>query len=184
MKARTLTNLLNPFLVFTALYAVVAFSEASVPDALLYLVIEALAAALVAGYVLLMRHRRRVGDFWLTSRTERLVPALVLLGVFVLLILSLVLAGATSNIVLLTLSMGLASAAVAALTLEWKASAHCAVAGHAAIAGTLLLGLPGLVFVLLFPAVVWARVTSGAHTLAQSLAGGAIGGLFALLLLL
>ena len=53
--ARFLTNALNPFFVFTALYAAAAFSEAGPPAAPGYLILELLAAGLVAGYVLLMR---------------------------------------------------------------------------------------------------------------------------------
>jgi hypothetical protein len=79
--------------------------------------------------------------------------------------------------------MGLASAAVAAITLFWKASAHCAVAGHAAVAGLLLLGPPGIIFVLMLPPVVWSRVTVTAHTLPQALAGTAVGVAFAPLFL-
>jgi membrane-associated phospholipid phosphatase len=79
--------------------------------------------------------------------------------------------------------MGLASAAVAAITLLWKASAHCAVAGHAAAAGLLLLGPSSLVFLFALPLVVWSRVTLTAHTLSQTLAGTVVGAAFALLLL-
>jgi membrane-associated phospholipid phosphatase len=79
--------------------------------------------------------------------------------------------------------MGLASAAVAAITLLWKASAHCAVAGHAAAAGLLLLGPLGLIFLFALPLVVWSRVMLTAHTLSQTLAGTVVGAAFALLLL-
>lgn len=79
--------------------------------------------------------------------------------------------------------MGLAAATVAAVTLFWKASAHAAVAGHAALAGPLILGLAGLVFVLALPLVMYARIGPWAHTLAQAFAGVAIGAAFALLFL-
>lgn len=181
--ARHLTNVLNPFFVFTALYALVAFSEASAVWAVLYLCIELVAAAFVVGYVFVLRRRRRVGDFWISTRAERLVPALVLLGAFVALLGALVLLDSPGALVRATLSMGLASATVAAATLFWKASAHAAVAGHAAAAGLLVLGAPGLVFVLILPAVLWPRVAAGAHTLLQVLAGAATGAAFALLFL-
>jgi hypothetical protein len=80
--------------------------------------------------------------------------------------------------------MGLAAATVAALTLVWKASAHSAVAGHAAAAGLLVLGPAGLAFVLALPLVLWARVSSGAHTLPQALVGAAVGAGFAVAFLL
>lgn len=177
--ARLLTNALNPFFVFTALYALVAFGEASTLQAALYVVVELAAAALVSGYVFLLRRRSKVGDFWISSRRQRLVPALVLLTTFAALLGSLALLGAPATLFLTTLSMGLASAAVAAATLVWKASAHSAVAGHAATAGLLVLGPPGSLFALVLPAVLWSRVTMGAHTLAQALAGAGAGAAFA-----
>jgi hypothetical protein len=177
--ARLVTNVLNPFVLFTALYALVALSRAEAGAAVLYIALELLAAAVVAGYVLLMRRRKRVGDFWISARAERLVPALVLLTAFVALLAALALFGVPRDLFLLTLSMGLASAAVAAITLLWKASAHCAVAGHAAVAGLLLLGPLGGVFLFALPLVVWSRVTLTAHTLPQTLAGAAVGVVFA-----
>lgn len=181
--ARLVTNVLNPFVIFTALYALVAFARAEPGSALLYISLEILAAAIVAGYVLLLRRRKLVGDYWISARAERLVPAVVLLITFVALLVALALFDAPRDLFLLTLSMGLASAAVAAITLLWKASAHCAVAAHAAVAGLLLLGTLGLVFLFALPLVVWSRVTLTAHTLPQTLAGTAVGAVFALLFL-
>ena len=149
----------------------------------MYVALDLLAAAVVVGYVLLMRRRKRVGDFWISARAERLVPALVLLTAFVALLLALALLDAPRDLYGLTLSMGLASAAVAAMTLLWKASAHCAVAGHAAVAGLLLIGPLGLVFLLALPLVVWSRVTLTAHTLSQTLVGTAVGGILAFVFL-
>ena len=181
--ASALTNALNPFVIFTALFALVGFVEAGVYRGVLYLAVELTAAAAVAGYVLFMRRRSRVGDFWISTRAERLTPALFLLAAFVALLGALALLDAPQNLSLLTLSMGLASAAVAGITLLWKASAHCTVAGHAAAAGLLLLGPLGFVFLLVLPLVLWSRVTLKAHTLSQTLTGAAVGAGFAVLFL-
>jgi len=177
--ARALTNALNPFFIFTALYAFVAFAGAGRGEAVLYLAVELLAAAAVAGFVLLMRRRRRVGDFWISARTERLAPALFLLAAFVALLGALSVLDAPRDLFLLTLSMGLASAMVALITLVWKASAHCTVAGHAAATGPLLLGPFGFLFLLALPLVVWSRVVLKAHNLPETLAGAAVGITFA-----
>jgi len=77
----------------------------------------------------------------------------------------------------------LASAGVALLTLFFKASAHCTVAGHAAAAGLLVLGALSTVFLLVLPLVVWSRVAPGAHTLPEALTGAAVGAGFAALFL-
>ena len=181
--ARALTNVLNPFVIFTALYTLVALAEAGAYKGIFYLAVELTAAAAVAGYVLIMRRRSRVRDFWISTCAERLTPALVLLAAFVALLAALVLFDAPQGLTMLTLSMGLATAAVALITLFWKASAHCTVAGYAAAAGLLLLGPPGLVFLLILPLVLWSRVAPGAHTLQQALAGAAVGAGFAVLFL-
>ena len=181
--ARTPTNALNPFAIFTVLYALVAFAEATASGALLFLAVELFAAAAVATYVLLMRRRARVGDFWISARPERLTPALFLLAAFVGLLAALALLDAPKDLLLLTLSMGVASATVAFITLFWKASAHCTVAGHAAAAGLLLLGPLGLIFTLVLPLVLWARISLGAHTALEALAGAAVGTSFAVVFL-
>jgi hypothetical protein len=181
--ARTLTNVLNPFVIFTAIYAFVAFAQADIARASLYVALELFAAATVAGYVLFMRRRLRVGDFWISTRAERLTPALFLLAAFVGLLGALTLLGALGDLLLLTLSMGLASTAVALLTLLFKASAHCTVAGHAAAAGLFLLGSLGWIFAITLPLVIWARVAPGAHTLPETLVGAAVGAGFAVLFL-
>jgi hypothetical protein len=181
--AGALTNALNPFVIFTALFALVAFVESGVYGGLLYLAVELTAAAVVAGYVLSMRRRSRVGDFWISARAERLAPAVFLLAAFLALLAVLILLDAPQDLSLLTLSMGLASAAIAGITMLWKASAHCTVAGHAAAAGLLLLGPLGLVFLLVLPLVLWSRVTLKAHTLPQTLAGAVVGAGFAVLFL-
>src|SRR4051812_1687414 len=118
--ARLLTDALNPFLVFTTLYALVAYGGSYIPQATLYVAVELAAVAFVAGYVLLLRRRRRVGDFWISVRHQRLAPALVLLTTFAVLLASLALLGAPGTLLLTTLSMGLASVAVATTTLFWK----------------------------------------------------------------
>lgn len=181
--ARALTDALNPFAIFTALYCLVAFSRSELPGAFLYISLELLAATTVAGYVLLMRRRERVGDFWISRRAERLTPALFLLSTFVFLLGVLALLNAPEALFLATLSMGLAATTVAAITLLWKASAHSAVAGHAAAAGPVLLGPAGLVFLLALPLVLYARIGPDAHTVPQALAGAGVGAAFALIFL-
>lgn len=182
--AHTASNVLNPFVIFTGLYAAVAFEEAGISGGALYLGLELLAAGIVAGYVFSLTRRSRVGDFWISRRAERFFPALVLLASFIGLLIALPLFDAPDNLYDATLSMGLAAATVAAVTLFWKASAHAAVAGHAALAGPLLLGIPGAIFVLVLPLVFWARVYVGAHTPLQAAAGAGVGAAFALLFLI
>jgi membrane-associated phospholipid phosphatase len=181
--ARLLADALNPFSVFTALYALVAFSETNPARAALCVAVELAAASLVALYVFALRRGRARGRF-LALRPQRTPRPRALSPLRLRRVAdSPVRPRCPETLLHVTLSMGLAAVSVAALTLFWKASAHAAVAGHAAATGLLVLGPIGLVFALVLPAIVWARVASGAHTLPQALAGAAVGAAFALLFL-
>src|SRR5215208_5600711 len=103
--AHALTNALNPFVIFTALFALAAFAEAGAYRGVLYLAVELTAGAAVAGYVLFMRRRSRVGDFWISVRAERLTPAVFLLAAFVALLAALVLLGPLGFVFLLVLPL-------------------------------------------------------------------------------
>src|ERR671921_23101 len=81
--ACVLTDVLNPFVIFTALFFGVALAQSPRERALLYAGVELLAAAAVAGFVLLMRRRSRVGDFWISARAEPHTLAETLAGAVV-----------------------------------------------------------------------------------------------------
>lgn len=164
----------NPFALFTALFAATAFSDASPRAAAGYVGIEMVAVGALVIYLLALRYRNSSG-FWLPVREERLVPAFVLLGLGVATVILLDAVAAPGELVRLTLGM-LATASLVTLIIAWiKASAHVAVACHCAVAGVASLGLPGLVFVVLAPAIMWARVAERAHTPAEVAVGGGVG---------
>jgi membrane-associated phospholipid phosphatase len=182
--AKLTGQLLNPFAIFTVLFFWVAAAENGFLEALLYTAVELLAAVVVIAFLLARRRVRKISGFWLARRQERLVPAIVLIAVGVSLFLLLWALRAGPELLAVTSSVFVAAMAVALLTLLWKASAHATVAGHAAVSALILLGWWGIVFALLLPAVLWARVAEGAHTAGQVLAGAAIGGAVAAVFLL
>lgn len=164
----------NPFVLFTALFAATAFSSASLRDAAAYVGIELLAVGFMVAYLLRLRSRNSSG-FWLPVREERLVPAFVLLALGVATVVLLEYLAAPVELVRLTLAM-LVTASLVTLMIAWiKASAHVAVACHVAVAGVTGLGLPGLAFAALVPAIMWARVAERAHTPAEAAVGAAAG---------
>lgn len=172
--AVTLGAVFNPFLLFTALFAGTAFASAGPWEAAGYVGVEMIAVGALVAYLLVLRSRSDSG-FWLPVREERLVPALVLLGLGTATVVLLVSLDAPGELVRLTLGM-LATASLVTAMVAWiKASAHVAVACHCAVVGVASLGLPGLIFVLLVPAIMWARVAERAHTPAEA-AFGAVAG--------
>lgn len=168
----------NPLALFTALFAATAFSVAEPRSAAGYVGIELVAMVALVVYLLVLRSRSSSG-FWLPVREERLVPAFVLLGLGVATVGLLGFAEAPRELVRLTLEM-LATASLVTLMIAWiKASAHVAVACHCAVAGIAGLGLAGLLFAVLVPAIMWARVAERAHTPAEVAVGAAAGTLIA-----
>lgn len=164
----------NPFVLFTGLFAATAFSAAGLRDAAVYVAIEIVATGGLVAYLAALRLGSSSG-FWLPVREERLVPAFVLLGLGVATVGLLGYLDAPGELVGLTLEM-LATASLVTAMIAWiKASAHVAVACHCAVAGVASLGPPGIVFVLLVPAVMWARVAERAHTPAEVAVGGVAG---------
>ena len=173
--AKITGQILNPFVIFTALFFWVAASEGGIGRALLYTAVELLAAGAVGGFLLARRRAKKISGFWLSRRQERIVPAVVLISAGVSLFLLLWALGAYAGLLVVTASVFVAAMLVALLTLLWKASAHATVAGHAAACAAILLGWWGIVFVIALPLVLWARVTEGAHTASQVLVGAAVG---------
>ncbi|WP_053057741.1 hypothetical protein [Rubrobacter aplysinae] len=172
--AATLGAVLNPFLLFTALFAGTAFSSAGSWEAAGYVAVEIVAVVALVAYLLVLKSRNDSG-FWLPVREERLVPALVLLMLGATTVVLLTLLDAPAELVRLTVGMLATASLVTALVAWIKASAHVAVACHCAVAGVAGLGLAGAVFALVVPAVMWARVAERAHTPAE-VAFGALAG--------
>lgn len=172
--AKRLGQVLNPFALFTALFALVAaFTAASWQAAMLYMAMELIAAGSVVASLMHRTAAKTASDFWLKVREERKVPALVLLASATALQIALIVFGAPRELVFLMGSMLGTALVLALVTLVWKASAHSAVAAHAAVWGVAVLGVGGLAFVVTVPVVMWARVMQNRHTPAQVVAGAA-----------
>lgn len=166
--------ILNPLVLFTALFAATAFDVAGVWEASGYVVVEMGAVGVLFAYLLALRSRNSSG-FWLPVREERLVPAFVLLGLGVATVALLGYLDAPGELVRLTLGMLVTASLVTAMIAWIKASAHVAVACHCAIAGVASLGAPGFAFLVLVPVIMWARIAERAHTPVEVIVGAATG---------
>lgn len=127
-------------------------------------------------YLVLFRALRsgKADDRQVVRRSQRPALMLAALGCIGVALLLLALFGAPRALVVLVIAMGCGLAAMAAVTLVWKASMHMAVAAGAfAIA---CLEEPRLwPLAALFPVLGWARWRDGRHSGAQLLGGTVIG---------
>lgn len=170
-------HVLNPFLLFPGLFVLVSFAEAPTGEALLYVLAMGAAVVISVGYLAARRRGGKATGFWLPQRAERIVPAAVLLGIGAVLLLTLSLLSAPIEVLTVMGAMYVAAIIAAAITFLWQISIHGMVAGYCAACSLLLFGFVwwGLIFLLGASLVIWARTTSGAHTLPQAVGGALLG---------
>ena len=175
--AQVVGELLSPPPILVALALVVAWESSPTPAmALLWGAIAALFAS-VLPYALILRgvRRGRLTDRNISLREQRIRFGVVAIT-SILIGLALFLAfDAPAEMVALMASIAVGVACGWVITLWWKISVHAAIAAGAATVLTLVFG-PALLAVWSLVAVIaWARVQVGDHTMAQVLAGVALG---------
>ncbi|GAA2637050.1 hypothetical protein SMC26_15775 [Actinomadura fulvescens] len=120
--------------------------------------------------------RRLWNDRHVRVRRQRLKPlAATALCVFTGLALLAGAEGAPRRLVALVVTMQLSVVAFLLLSLIWKVSLHTSVAAGSTVVLTASVGPAGLWFAAVVPLTAWSRVRLGDHTLAQAIAGTAIG---------
>ena len=139
-----------------------------------------IALVAVAVPTLLMRRELRRGaisDWHISDRRERLQPVPIIASLAAALV-PLGLLATLDGPRLLVVAFESALAVVLlnhAITFAWKISQHVASVAASTTLVTATLGIGAAPVLLLVPLVAWARVKVGAHTVAQTVAGGALG---------
>lgn len=174
--AQVLTEVFAPAVLVATLILVSSFVpdgfQAGLPFAL---VAVFFIAVLPFAVVLVLTRRGRLTDHHISRRSQR-APVLggaivsVLLGVGVLTAM-----GAPAGLMTMIISILAGIVLVLLVNLIWKLSAHTAVAVFFAAAMVIFFGPWGLIAAAMPAGAGWSRVHLGAHTLAQVLAGGAVG---------
>jgi hypothetical protein len=140
--------------------------------ALLYF---AVAIPLPVGYLMWLLKTGRIADFHLPNRRDRRGPFVVtsmasLGGVGLLAYLD-----APAPFVALLIAAVAQMLVLFLITLTWQISIHAATVAGLATFAALAVGGGALALSLLVPVVMWARVYLRRHTVAQVMAGGALG---------
>jgi len=126
--------------------------------------------------VVLLVARGKVTDHHVSDRRQR-APVLAMAGVSLLAGLALLLAiNAPRSVIAMVLATVGGVVVLAAISLFWKISGHAGSIAFTTVVAVLMLGGPWVPLLLLIPAVCWSRVVLRAHTVAQVVAGAAVGG--------
>jgi membrane-associated phospholipid phosphatase len=125
-------------------------------------------------YLFWLIHRGRVSDLDVQLREERTRPLIFTIACGGLAWLLLALGGAPLEMVVVAGGLWLQTVVIFGITLWWKISVHSAAAAGIA---TLVWSLAGTSLPLLIgvPIIAWSRVRLRRHTVAQTIAGAALG---------
>ncbi len=116
-----------------------------------------------------------VSDFHLPIREERIRPLLVTLAVAMVAWGILHRVAAPPLLKLLASANGIQALTFFVITLRWKISLHCAAAAILAQLALIVWGTMALPLVASVPLIAWSRVYLHRHTIAQTVAGTALG---------
>ena len=175
--ARIFSTVFNPFLTVLALFVILAHANA--PDAPTFwkLAFGSIFFTSIGPmlYVLWLYSTDRIADLDMSVRSERRAVFTVFVVFYALGTLALWLMHAPR---VMTATMGgyaVATALVQLITRYWKISTHASALTGCLTALVYLYKQQPLPFVVLVPIVAWARVYLRAHSVAQVLAGIALG---------
>lgn len=111
----------------------------------------------------------------ISNRQDRFIPLIVgVVSYFIGFILSLIM-NLDYFLTILLLCYSVNTAIVMIITLKWKISIHTTGLSGPVGALILLLGPAGALFGLIYPVLIWSRVTLKKHTMAQAITGGVQG---------
>jgi len=116
-----------------------------------------------------------VSDLDIPERKQRIIPQIFTVVCMLTALVLLRLSSAPDRMVLIGSLFLLQACVIFAITLRWKISVHCATAAGV---GVFIWAVSGAVLPLVVgvPAMAWSRLRLDRHTLAQAVAGAALGG--------
>ena len=175
MAARAISDIFSPagLAIPCVLMGVLSCSE---PGAYRFAILYSLIAIpLPVIYVIWLVKSGRVSDFHLPNRRDRYIPFAVSIGAATSALMLLVYYGAPPEFMAPVLAALVLTAVMFIVTLGWQISIHTSTTSGLVTFAALAFGGPALLLLLLVPLVMWARLYLGRHTVAQTLAGAALG---------
>lgn len=111
----------------------------------------------------------------ISNREDRYTPLIVgIVSYFIGFLISLIL-NLDNFLTVLLLCYSINTGVVLLITIKWKISVHTTALSGPVAALILLLGPFGAIFGVIYPILIWSRVTLNKHTLAQAICGGVQG---------
>jgi len=183
--ARIFSTICNPFLTALALFVILAHEKATSASSFWFLLFSSTFFTSVGPmlYVLWLYATGRIADLDMSVRAERQKVFGIFVVFYALGTGTLYLMHAPTLITASLAGFTAASLVVQFITRSWKISTHALGVTAPLVVMIFLYGMQPLPFLVLIPIVGWSRIYLKAHTLAQVIAGTALGGLSVLVCL-
>ena len=175
--ANIISTINNPPIICIPLFLIISLILAD-GDINKFLILEAISIifATVLPLAIILGWARKLGtDKDISNRTDRFVPMIVgVVSYFIGFLVSLLL-GVDIFMSILLLCYTVNTFIMMLITTRWKISIHTTGLSGPVGALIVLVGFWGALIGLMYPILIWSRVTLKKHTLAQAIAGGALG---------
>ena len=163
-------------LIAVPLFLAVGVAAAGAPGLLWAVLCIFLTSGLSLLYLVYLTRSGKVGDPRAIRRTERVGPLRVVAALHAAAFVMVSLLGGPEELRAALLSYALATLGFALITPVSNPSLHAAGVSGAAVCLAYVFGAWGLTAFLLLPAVLWARLALGRHTLGELMLGVLLGG--------
>ena len=170
------SNILNPFLVCTIVFILLAFEATNhAADALKWMAISiAISVVPVFAIVIYLVRRKKLDSIFINPREKRTVIYLlssILAGIGCCILYFL----EAPELMLASFLAGLVAVIIfTVINLYWKISLHTAFMSGSSTVLTIVYGIPGAVTILLLIILGWSRMQLKLHTLSQVVAGAVL----------
>ena len=175
--AKTISALTNPPIICIPLFIIICLTL-SVDNLWQFPVLEMISlifASILTMAIILYWAKKTGNDNDISKRQDRLTPLIVgTVSYFIGFLVSIFL-GMNDFLTFLFLCYSINTFIVMLITTRWKISIHTTGLSGPVCALIILLGPVGAVFGLIYPVLIWSRVTLKKHTMAQAIAGGVQG---------
>ena len=179
--AKTISTFTNPPIICIPLFVIISIVlsfENGTFNFSKFIIVELISiifASILPMAIILYWAKKLNTDGDISNREDRFTPLIVgVISYFIGFLISLTL-NIDNFLTLLLLCYSINTFIVMIITLKWKISIHTTGLSGPVAALILLLGPVGALFGLLYPILIWSRVTLKKHTMAQAIAGGVQG---------
>ena len=175
--AKTVSNLTNPPIICIPLFLIICLTLSwdNLGEFPVLELISIIFTSILPMAIILYWAKKTGNDKDISNRKDRKTPLIVgTISYFIGFVISLSL-GLNDFLTFLLLCYSINTFIIMLITSKWKISVHTTGMSGPVCALIILLGPAGAVLGMIYPVLIWSRVTLKKHTMSQAIAGGVFG---------